>query len=182
MQTRRLFLKSHLSIHDVVPLFYEGEPSSPWYRTSSLWNCSLIPWCSSPFRDGDPPSQLTVPSILFFLQWIQRHSKVPWGIAQVQGKFCMQFFDTEPLSPFWCFSMPGFRASQSIMLFLHSMINTLSIYRTALNSMIQNPSSWCWSPVPDLPVHNAIPPFHGTEPPSSWYYSPNPWRCPAILW
>ncbi len=154
-QTRRLFLKSHLSIHDVVPLFQDRKPSSRWYRTSSLWNCSLIPWCSSPFRDGDPPNQLIVPSILWY------------------------------------------KTFQSILMFLHSMIQSLPVhdvvppfhYKHTLNLSnysqfhdTESPSSWCWSLIPDLLVHNAIPPFHGTEPPSSWYYSPIPWRCPAILW
>ncbi len=154
-QTRRLFMNSHLSIHDVVPLFQDRKPSSRWYRTSSLWNCSLIPWCSSPFRNGDPPSQLAVPSILWY------------------------------------------RTSQSILMFLHSMIQSLPVHNVVppfhdehtLNLSncskfhdTEPSSSWFCFPVLHLTVFNAIPPFHGTEPPSSWYYSPIPWRCPAILW
>jgi len=106
---------------------------------------------------------------------------------------------------------PAFCLPYSMMQLYHSVIETLPVLELFLNSLIQNlsvhnvvspfhdkhtlnlsncskfhdtepPSSWCWSSIPDLPGHNAIPPFNGTEPPSSWYYSPNPWRCPAILW
>ncbi len=111
----------------------------------------------------------------------------------------MQFFDTEPLSPYWCFSIPWFRAYQSIMLFLHSMINTLSIYRTAPNSMVQNlpvhdsvplfqtfrslmlfPHSMVQNlPVHDtiLPLHDAVPPFYDNKTISMIQNQPIPWWC-----
>ncbi len=132
----------------VVPLFQDRKPSSRWYRTSSLWNCSLIPWCSSPFRDGDPPKSMKCSPILLY------------------------------------------RTSQSILMFLNAMIQSLLVHNVVYpfhDKHILNlsncskfhdtePSSpWFCSPVPHLTVFNAIPPFHGTEPPSSWYYSPIPW-------
>ena len=50
----------------------------------------------------------------FTLQWIQRHSKVPWGISQVRCKFCL-FCNVHGLS-LWSWPHSGYRELRNMHL------------------------------------------------------------------